>query len=63
MLLDGGGVRWIGEKATVTRDQSGEIVRITGAIVDISDLKRTKAALDSIESRFERAIRGTHDGL
>jgi two-component system, sensor histidine kinase and response regulator len=63
VLLDGDGVRWIGEKATVTRDESGAIVRITGAIVDISDLKRTKAALDSIESRFERAIRGTHDGL
>ncbi len=63
VLLDGGGVRWIGEKATVTRDESGTITRITGAIVDISDLKRTKAALDSIESRFERAIRGTHDGL
>src|SRR3984957_12313243 len=63
VLLDGGGVRWIGEKATVTRDESGAIVRITGAIVDISDLKRTEAALDSIESRFERAVRGTHDGL
>ncbi len=61
--LDGGGERWIGEKATVSRDSSGGVVRITGAIVDISDLKRTEAALDSIESRFERAIRGTQDGL
>jgi two-component system, sensor histidine kinase and response regulator len=61
--LDGGGERWIGEKATVSRDGSGRVVRITGAIVDISDLKRTEAALDSIESRFERAIRGTQDGL
>jgi two-component system, sensor histidine kinase and response regulator len=63
VLLDGGGERWIGEKATVSRDGSGKVVRITGAIVDISDLKRTEAALDSIESRFERAIRGTQDGL
>jgi two-component system, sensor histidine kinase and response regulator len=63
VLLDGGGERWIGEKATVSRDGSGKIVRITGAIVDISDLKRTEAALDSIESRFERAVRGTQDGL
>ena len=37
--------------------------RITGAIVDISDLKRTKAALDSVEIRLERALRGTQDGL
>jgi two-component system, sensor histidine kinase and response regulator len=63
VLLDGGGERWIGEKATVFRDAKGDVVRITGAIVDISDLKRTEAALDSIEGRFERAIRGTQDGL
>jgi two-component system, sensor histidine kinase and response regulator len=63
VMLDGGGERWIGEKATVLRGRSGEVVRITGAIVDISDLKRTEAALDSIEGRFERAVRGTQDGL
>ncbi|HME38253.1 MAG TPA: PAS domain-containing protein [Steroidobacteraceae bacterium] len=63
VMLDGGSERWIGEKATVSRGRSGEVVRITGAIVDITDLKRTEAALDSIESRLERAIRGTQDGL
>jgi len=63
VMLDGGGERWIGEKATVTRGKSGEVARITGAIVDISDLKRTEAALDSIEGRLERAVRGTQDGL
>jgi two-component system, sensor histidine kinase and response regulator len=63
VVLEDGGERWIGEKATVSRGRSGEIVRITGAIVDISDLKRAEAALDSIEARLERAIRGTQDGL
>ena len=63
VLPDGGGERWIGEKAKVTRGQSGEVERITGAIVDISDLKRTKAALGSVEIRLERALRGTQDGL
>jgi two-component system sensor histidine kinase/response regulator len=63
VLLDGGGERWIGEKATVTRNDAGEIVRITGAIVDVSDLKRAEAALDSSQQRLERAIRGTQDGL
>ncbi|HEY4444438.1 MAG TPA: PAS domain-containing protein [Steroidobacteraceae bacterium] len=63
VMLDGGGQRWIGEKATVTRGKSGEVVRITGAIVDISDLKRAEAALDSAEARLERAVRGTQDGL
>jgi two-component system, sensor histidine kinase and response regulator len=63
VMLDGGGQRWIGEKATVSRGKSGEVVRITGAIVDISDLKRAEAALDSAEARLERAVRGTQDGL
>jgi two-component system sensor histidine kinase/response regulator len=63
VMLDCGGERWIGEKATVSHDLTGQVARITGAIIDISDLKRTEAALDSIESRFERAVRGTQDGL
>ncbi len=63
VMLDGGGQRWIGEKATVTRGKSGEVMRTTGAIVDISDLKRAEAALDSVEARLERAVRGTQDGV
>jgi PAS domain S-box-containing protein len=63
ILLEDGGERWIGEKAQVTHGQSGEVERITGAIVDISDLKRTKAALGSVEMRLERALRGTQDAL
>jgi two-component system, sensor histidine kinase and response regulator len=63
VLLDEGGERWIGEKAKVTRSPSGEVERLTGAIVDISDLKHTKAALGSVEIRLERALRGTQDGL
>jgi two-component system, sensor histidine kinase and response regulator len=57
------GERWIGEKAKVSRGPSGEVERIIGAIVDISDLKRTKAELGSVEIRLERALRGTQDGL
>ena len=61
--LDSGAERWIGEKAKVTRSASGEVERITGALMDISDLKHTKAALGSVEIRLERALRGTQDGL
>jgi two-component system, sensor histidine kinase and response regulator len=63
VLLDGGAERWIGEKAKVSRGPSGDVERITGALVDISDLKHTKAALGSVEIRLERALRGTQDGL
>jgi two-component system sensor histidine kinase/response regulator len=63
VLLEGGGERWIAEKAQVSHGPSGEVDRITGAIVDISDLKRTKAELGSVEMRLERALRGTQDAL
>ncbi len=63
VLLDSGVERWIGEKAKVSRAASGEVERITGALIDISDLKRTKEALGSVEIRLERALRGTQDGL
>jgi two-component system sensor histidine kinase/response regulator len=63
VLLDSGAERWLAEKAWVSRAPSGEVERITGAIVDISDLKHTKAALGSVEIRLERALRGTQDGL
>jgi two-component system sensor histidine kinase/response regulator len=63
VLLDSGVERWIGEKAKVSRSFSGDVERITGALIDISDLKRTKAALGSVEIRLERALRGTQDGL
>ena len=63
VLLDSGAERWLGEKAKVARAPSGEVERITGALIDISDLKRTKAALGSVEIRLERALRGTQDGL
>jgi len=63
VLLDNGAERWIGEKAKVSRSPLGEVERITGALIDISDLKRTKAALGSVENRLERALRGTQDGL
>jgi PAS domain S-box-containing protein len=58
-----GRVRWIGEKGQVTYRHDGRVARIVGALVDITDLKLAQAALGSIESRLERALRGTQDGL
>jgi len=55
--------RWIGEKGHVTFRHDGEVARVVGALVDITDLKQAQAALGSIEGRLERALRGTQDGL
>jgi len=63
VVQDDGSARWVGEKATVQHDSSGRVTRIFGAIVDITDLKRTEAVLDLTKGRLERAVRGTQDGL
>jgi two-component system, sensor histidine kinase and response regulator len=52
-----GGERWIGEKATVSRGKAGEVVRITGAIVDTSDLKLAQQATLDAKLAAEAANR------
>jgi PAS domain S-box-containing protein len=47
----------------VSRNKDGTLTRLAGAMVDITDLKRAEAALDSTEKRLARAVRATHDGL
>jgi PAS domain S-box-containing protein len=63
LLLDDGTERWIAEKANVMHGPDGEILRITGALIDITELKRAEAALNSTEKRLARTMRGTRDGV
>ncbi len=63
ITTEGDGFRWISEKANVTRSAQGKLKRITGAIMDVTDLKQAEAALKAAEKRLARAIRGTQDGL
>jgi len=63
VMLPDGGQRWIAETAVVARDGDGKLSRITGALIDVSYLKRTEAALDSTERRLARTMRGTRDGV
>jgi two-component system sensor histidine kinase/response regulator len=63
IVLGHGVVRWISEKGNLTRDSSGAVTRIIGAMVDVTDLKSTQAALQAVEERLARAVRGTQDGL
>jgi PAS domain S-box-containing protein len=57
VMLDGGEERWIGEKATVTRDLSGAVTRIAGAIVDISDRRHAEQATLDAKLAAEAANR------
>jgi two-component system, sensor histidine kinase and response regulator len=63
LLAPAGGERWIAEKADVTHGPNGEILRLAGALIDITDLKRTEAALTSTERRLARTMLGTRDGV
>jgi PAS domain S-box-containing protein len=63
LLLEEGMQRWIAEKANVTHAMGGEITRITGVLIDVTDLKRTEAALNLTEKRLARTMRGTRDGV
>ena len=63
VVLPDGSERWIAETANVARAKTGELVRITGGLVDITHVKHTEAALDSTEKRLARTMRGTRDGV
>ena len=63
VLLPDCSERWVTETSTVTHSRDGKLNRITGSIVDITHLKRTEAALDSVEKRLARTMRGTRDGV
>jgi two-component system sensor histidine kinase/response regulator len=63
VILEDGTERWIAQTASVTRNKEGEVLRILGALVDVTHMKRTEAALDSMEKRLARTMRGTRDGV
>jgi PAS domain S-box-containing protein len=63
VMLPDGGIRWLADIATATHDERGAFTRITGAMVDITHVKRAEAALDSTEKRLARTMRATRDGV
>jgi PAS domain S-box-containing protein len=63
LKLADGRERWMGEKADVAFSADGKPVRITGALMDITQLKLAEAALTSTEKRLARTMRGTRDGV
>jgi PAS domain S-box-containing protein len=63
VILPDGAERWISETTTCAHDRAGQLTRITGSLVDITHLRRTELALDSMEKRLARTVRGTRDGV
>jgi len=63
IILPDGTVRWVDERTKQSLGASGEVVRRTGVMIDISTRKLAELALREAEVRLERAVRGASDGL
>ncbi|PZU91582.1 MAG: hypothetical protein DCE90_19530 [Pseudanabaena sp.] len=58
-----GAVRWIMVSSFCQRNLQGELVRIVGVNLDISDRKNTELALQDLSDRLEFALRGANIGI
>jgi PAS domain S-box-containing protein len=54
-----GSVRWLSERGVATHAASGQMARMAGAIIDITERKSSEAAMLELEARLERAVHGT----
>jgi two-component system, sensor histidine kinase and response regulator len=63
MLHKDGTYRWFQVRARGEQDATGRTVRLSGSVQDIHKQKLAEDALEAARHRFERAIRGTQDGL
>ncbi|HEY9909015.1 MAG TPA: PAS domain S-box protein [Thermosynechococcaceae cyanobacterium] len=51
-----GSLRWIRDRGFPIRDESGQVVRVTGIAEDITERKQSEAALQSYSDRLEMAL-------
>jgi two-component system sensor histidine kinase/response regulator len=58
-----GEYRWFRVRGSAERDIDGKAIRLSGSIQDIHKQRRAEDELKIARERFERAIRGTQDGL
>jgi signal transduction histidine kinase/DNA-binding response OmpR family regulator len=56
MVLPGGSTRWLLDRGRAIRDEAGAIVRITGAIADITERKLAERALREHSERLDVAV-------
>ena len=63
LRLKDGSYRWFRVRGVAERDSTGRPLRVSGSIQDIQKQKLVEDELREARLRFERAIRGTQDGL
>ncbi|GAB4347771.1 MAG: hypothetical protein Kow006_07860 [Gammaproteobacteria bacterium] len=57
------GYRWFHGRGAIARNSRGEFTHFTGAITDIHDRKVIEERLAEQQARFERAVRGSVNGI
>src|SRR5947209_5323867 len=55
--------RWVSDRASAVRDARGRVLRLIGAISDITDQVEMKRALTESEERYALAIRAVGEGM
>jgi len=63
VLNKAGQWRWLSDRATAIRDDRGRVLRVSGAVSDITEQVEMKRALTESEERYARAIRAVGEGM
>jgi two-component system, sensor histidine kinase and response regulator len=63
LRMKSGEYRWFRQRGMAERDANGWALSMSGSIQDIHEQKLAEDALRLAQRRFERAIKGTQDGL
>ena len=58
-----GAYNWFRLRGSAERDAEGNVVRMAGSFQNIQRRKMAEDALQEAQGRFDRAVRGTQDGL
>jgi PAS domain S-box-containing protein len=63
ILHPGGQVRYVEARGTSVFNETGEVIKLLGTVMDITDRKEAEAALQISEERFYLAFEGSATGL
>jgi PAS domain S-box-containing protein len=63
VLNRGGEWRWVSDRASAVRDAGGRVLRLVGAIADITEQVEMKRALAESEERYALAIKAVGEGM